>query len=113
MKDNTQFIKTLQHLPQFDRLLEETQQEWEKAGRGTDARPYPWESEIARGNANFYASRDPFEEMSSYGSRTTPVGFFNGKIYDGYINLASPSLYELYDMAGNVWQNGLGKDGFL
>ena len=81
-----------------------TEMEWEKAGRGTDTRPFPWGFEIQRENANFYASRDPFEDMSSYGSRTTPVGFYNGKTYDGYTTLDSPSPYGLYDMAGNVWQ---------
>ena len=35
---------------------------------------------------------------------TTPVGFYNGKTYDGYQTLDSASPYGLYDMAGNVWQ---------
>ena len=78
--------------------------EWEKAGRGTDARPFPWGEEILRENANFYASRDPFEDMGSFGSRTTPVGFYNGNNYDGYATPDSASPYGLYDMAGNVWQ---------
>ncbi len=86
-----------------------TEVEWEKAARGTElvggrGRAFPWGPEIERNNANYYSSFDVFVKMFGKLGNTTPVGFYNGRSYDGYQTLDSASPYGLYDMAGNVFQ---------
>ena len=78
--------------------------EWEKAARGTDTRAFPWGDEIYPENANYYSSHDLFEKIAGGLGDTSPVGFYNGKTYDGFETIDSDSPYGVYDMAGNVWQ---------
>jgi formylglycine-generating enzyme required for sulfatase activity len=86
-----------------------TEVEWEKAARGEElvhgrGIPFPWGAEIEGNYANYYSSFDLFEKMFGKLGNTTPVGFYNGRTYDGYETEDAGSPYGLYDMAGNVWQ---------
>jgi formylglycine-generating enzyme required for sulfatase activity len=76
-----------------------TEYEWEKAARGNTGYCWPWGNDIVIGRANFEGDGDPFEENEV---ATTPVGFYNGQIFQGFATIDSPSPYGAYDIAGNV-----------
>jgi formylglycine-generating enzyme required for sulfatase activity len=67
-----------------------------------DGRPFPWGDKIENGNANYYSSHDHFEKIVGGSSDKIPVGYYNGKTYDGYQTINSASPYGFYDMAGHV-----------
>jgi formylglycine-generating enzyme required for sulfatase activity len=67
-----------------------TDQEWEKAARGTDGRWFPWGNEFDYSKSN---SPVRWREIGVFGD-TTPVGAF----------AAGVSPYGVHDMSGNVWE---------
>jgi formylglycine-generating enzyme required for sulfatase activity len=70
-----------------------TEQEWEKAARGTDGRKYPWgNDEPTSRHANF--AKPWFSGINYYSDRLQPVGSYE----DG------KSPYGIYDLVGNVWE---------
>ena len=65
-------------------------QEWEKAARGTDGRMFPWGNEFDINKAN---TPQRWEALKQEGD-TMPVGSFPNGV----------SPYGIYDMSGNVWE---------
>ena len=72
-----------------------TEEEWEKAARGTDGRKYPWGNEENKGYANTRGQKTEDEKNLS----TSAVGSFQEDV----------SPYGVHDMGGNVaeWTSSL------
>ena len=75
-----------------------TEQEWEKAARGTTGYDFPWGNSLAQGDANYLQSGDVFTEG------TTPVGYYNGSQYGSFQTANRPGPYGAYDMVGNAFE---------
>ncbi|NKB66508.1 MAG: SUMF1/EgtB/PvdO family nonheme iron enzyme [Candidatus Latescibacteria bacterium] len=78
--------------------------EWERAARCDDGRKYPWGDGLDSYRTNYFQSNDPFERGFGTILATNPVGFFDGRLHEGYQTRSGASPFGVLDMVGNVWE---------